>query len=85
VHNQGQRLIQLGAVGYAEFQLNNDSGSDVTPLNQGAKDRVFAFGPEFGVIWPVKKFNFLVRVLPEFGARSRTQGLTFVAAIGKGF
>ena len=85
VHNQGQRLIQLGAVGYAEFQLDNDSGADVTPLNQGAKDRVFALGPQFGVIWPVKKFNFLVRVLPEFGARSRTSGLTFVAAIGKTF
>ena len=85
VHNQGQRLIQLGAVGYAEFQLNNDSGADVTPLNQGANDRVFALGPEFGVIWPVKKFNFLVRVLPEFGARSRTSGLTFVAVVGKTF
>jgi len=85
VHNQGQRLIQFGAVGYAEFQLNDDSGADVGPLNQGANDRVFALGPEFGVIWPVKKFNFLIRVLPEFGARSRTQGLTFVTAIGKSF
>jgi hypothetical protein len=46
---------------------------------------VFAIGPEFGVILPTKKFNFLVRVLPEFGARNRTQGVTTVFAIGKTF
>jgi NADH-quinone oxidoreductase subunit G len=46
---------------------------------------VFAIGPEFGVILPAKKFNFLVRVLPEFGARNRTQGVTTVIAIGKSF
>jgi len=85
VHNQGQRLVQFGAAGYAEFQLTDDSGADVVPLNQGANDRVFALGPELGVIWPAKKFNFLVRVLPEFGARSRTSGFTIVAAIGKSF
>ncbi len=85
VKNQGKQLLQFGVVGYAEFQLANDSGADVTPLNLGAKDRVFGLGPEFGVILPAKKFNFLVRVLPEFAARSRTQGLTFVVAIGKSF
>ncbi len=83
--NQGKQLIQFGAVGYAEFQLANDSGTDVSLFNQGNKDRVFALGPEFGVILPQKKFNLLVRALPEFGARSRTQGFTLVVAVGKTF
>lgn len=85
VKNKGAHIFQFGAVGYSQFQLTNDSGTDVVPFNVGAKDRVFALGPEFDVIIPKHKINFLVRVLPEFGARSRTQGLTFVMAFGKTF
>ena len=85
VKNQGKQLLQFGAVGYAEFQLTNDSGSAVPVLTANNKDRVFAIGPEFGVILPSKKFNFLVRVLPEFGARNRTQGVTVVFGVGKSF
>ena len=85
IKNQGKQVLQFGVVGYSQFQLTNDKGSDVLPLNVGAKDRVFAFGPEFDVILPPHKFNFMIRVLPEFGARSRTQGLTLVIAIGKTF
>ena len=83
--NGGKQLIQFGGVGYAEFQLTNDSGTAVPVLTKNNKDRVFAIGPELGVIWPAKKLNFLVRVLPEFGARNRTSGVTVVIAIGKSF
>lgn len=85
VKNQGKQLIQVGAVGYAEFQLTNDSGAAVPALTANNKDRVFAIGGEFGVILPTKKFNFLMRVLPEFGARNRTQGVTIIFAVGKSF
>jgi hypothetical protein len=85
VKNGGKQLLQFGGVGYAEFQLTNDSGTEVPALTANNKDRVFAIGPEFGVILPTKKFNFLVRVLPEFGARNRTQGVTLIFAIGKSF
>jgi len=85
IHNKGQQLIQVGGVGYAEFQLTKDSGTAAPVLNANNKDRVFAVGPELGVIWPAKKLNMLLRVLPEFGARNRTSGVTFVFAIGKSF
>jgi hypothetical protein len=85
VKNQGKQLIQLGLVGYAEFQLTNDTGTAVPALTANNKDHVFAIGPEFGVILPTKKFNFMARVLPEFGARNRTQGVTLVFSIGKSF
>jgi hypothetical protein len=85
VKNRGKQLIQFGVVGYAEFQLTNDLGTAIPAFTANNKDRVFAVGPEFGVILPAKKFNFLARVLPEFGARNRTQGVTVVLAIGKSF
>jgi hypothetical protein len=85
VRNKGAQLLQFGVVGYSQFQLTNDSGTGVLALNRGNKDRVHAIGPEFGVILPAKKFNFLVRVLPEYGARSRTQGVLVVFAAGKTF
>ena len=85
VRKDGRQLYQFGVAGYAQFQLKNDSGIDVTPVNLREKDRVFALGPEFGIILPTKKMNFLVRVLPEFGARSRTQGVTLFVGFGKTF
>ena len=85
VHNKGKQLVQLGAVGYAEWQLTEDSGSAARQIPGLGNDRVFALGPELGVILPASKFNFSVRVLPEFGARSRTQGLTLTVTAGKSF
>lgn len=85
VKNGGKQLYQLGAVGYSEFQLTNDRGTAVSALSSGVKDRVHAVGPEFGVILPAKKLNLLVRVLPEYAAHGRTQGITFVVSLGKTF
>jgi hypothetical protein len=85
VKHQGKQLIQVGLVGYSEFQLTDDSGTGVTAFNRRAKDRVNALGGEFGLIAPAKKLNFMVRVMPEYGAYSRTQGVTVVVALGKSF
>lgn len=85
VKNGGKQLLQFGGVGYAEFQLTKDSGSGVPVLTADNKDRVFAIGPEFGVILPTKKLSFMVRVLPEFGARNRTQGVTVAVGLVKSF
>jgi hypothetical protein len=85
VKNEGAQILQFGVVGYTELQLTRDSGTDVSPFNTGAKDRVFAVGPEFDLILPKKKVNLFVRVLPEFAARSRTQGVTVMMGVGKTF
>ena len=85
IKHGGKQLLQFGGVGYAEFQLTNDSGSGVPLLTADNKDRVFAIGPEFGVILPTKKLSFMVRVLPEFGARNRTQGVTVAVGLVKSF
>jgi hypothetical protein len=74
-------VMNLGAAGYAQFKVTGDSGSDIpTPL-QGFKDRVFALGPEFNVFIPGPNLSLVARYEPEFGARVRTQGQTFVFSI----
>ena len=85
VKNKGAQIYQAGVVGNAQFQMTKDSGADVIPFNVGAKDRVFGVGPEFDVILPKSKVNMFVRVVPEFGARSRTQGVTVIMGVGKSF
>ncbi len=85
VKNQGKQLLQFGIVGYSQFQITKDTGLDVTPFNAGAKDRVHAVGPEFDLILPPKKLAFFVRLLPEYRARSRTSGVTFMAGFSKTF
>ena len=77
--------MQLGLVGYSELQLTDDRGTVVTASNVGAKDRVHALGGEFGFSMPTKKLNFLFRAMPEYGAHSRTQGVTFLFAFAKTF
>jgi hypothetical protein len=74
-------VMNLGVAGYAQFKVTGDSGSDIPPLLQGLKDRVFALGPEFNIYIPKPRLTLLARYEPEFGARNRTQGQTIVFSI----
>jgi hypothetical protein len=85
VRHEGAQQFQFGIVGYSQFQLTNEGGLDAPPINMRVKDRVHAIGPEFGVMLPARKFSFFIRVLPEYGARARTQGVTVVTGVGKTF
>jgi hypothetical protein len=74
-------VMNFGAAYYAQFKVTGDSGSDIPPPLQGFKDHVFAVGPEFNIYLPGPQLNLLARYEPEFGARVRTQGQTFVFSI----
>jgi len=74
-------IMNLGAAGYAHFKITGDSGSDIPPPLRGFKDRVFALGPEFNIFIPKPRLALLARYEPEFGARNRNQGQTFVFSI----
>ncbi len=74
-------IMNVGAVGYAQFKVTGDSGSDIPPALMGFKDRVFAAGPEFNIYVPKPRLTFLVRYEPEFGARIRTQGQTVIFSL----
>ncbi len=71
-------ITNVGLVYYGQFKVTEDSGPLLTPLLEGRKDRVFGAGVEGSVIIPKAGLVFGLRVEPEFGARNRTQGWTFV-------
>ena len=71
-------IMNVGAVGYTQFKVSGDSGSDIPPALRGFKDRIFAAGPEFNIYVPRPRLTFLVRYEPEFAGRVHTQGSTVV-------
>ena len=74
-------IMNVGAVGYSQFKITGDSGSDIPPALTGYKDRVFAVGPEFNIYVPKPRLTFLVRYEPEFAGRVHTQGQTVIISV----
>ncbi len=74
-------IMNLGVAGYSQFKVTGDSGSDIPPVLQGYKDRVFALGPEFNAYLPKPRLTLLARYEPEFGARNRSQGQTMLFSV----
>jgi hypothetical protein len=74
------QIITVGVVYYGQFKVTTDTGSG--PLAQqllaGRKDRVFGAGVEGSIYLPKPRILVDLRVVPEFGARNRTQGVTFL-------
>ena len=75
-------ITSVGIAYYRQFKITSDKASIATPLLEGAKDRVYAVGLEANVIVPKSSMVYGLRVEPEFGARNRTQGWTFLLTIG---
>ena len=83
---EGSHLPQItnfGLVYYGQFKVTADSGSGpiIDELLAGRKDRVFGVGLEGNIFLPKPKLLMGLRVLPEFGARNRTQGITFMLTL----
>lgn len=78
------RVTNIGLVYYGQFKVTADSGSGplADRLLAGAKDRVFAIGGEANVFLPKQKLLLGIRVMPEFGARNRTQGTAILITLG---
>lgn len=74
--------FQVGVVGYCQWQVTEDSGSDRGPAD---RDRVFAAGPE--VTYLIKPLGLMssLRVEKEFAAEDRPEGLTSVLTLTKPF
>lgn len=72
-------LWTVGLAGYCQWQVSDDSGSDVY-WDRTVRDRVKAIGPEVDWVVPKWKSLFQVRILREFEAHDRPQG-TFVAFV----
>ena len=75
-------FLQVGAVGYGQWQTSMDGGSVPTAIRD-ARYAVGAIGPQVTFIVPKWNFNIFARYEPEFGASARVEGntLTIGAAI----
>ncbi|APG23959.1 SphA family protein [Syntrophotalea acetylenica] len=77
------RGFELGVVGYAQFQITDDRGKDVTW--DKVHDRVFAVGPEIRFAIPKWKTLIEMRTNIEFGAVDRTEGIMTSLNITRAF
>jgi hypothetical protein len=78
------QMLSVGVAYYAQMKVTSDTGTGpiADELVAGLKDHVFGIGGEMNVFLPKPKLLLGVRLVPEFGARNRTQGLTFLFTIG---
>jgi len=69
--------LQLGLVGYNQWQTTDKSGPGVTPAQAAAHYHVNAIGLGFNVLLPARKVSVGTRYFDEFGGRSTYQGYSF--------
>ncbi len=79
------RVLDVGLAGYAQWQVTDDKGSDLTAMNTTDDNRVFALGPELSGFIPPWKLQISGRVLKEFGAENRPEGTKAVVVLTKFF
>lgn len=78
------KLWEVGAAGYCQWQVTDDTGSDVT-WDKSDHDRVYAAGPEISRFFPSLMFGLSLRHLWEFDAVDRSEGHVTVLTITKVF
>ena len=78
------KTVDVGVVGYCQWQLTDDHGPDAT-WDTDVHDRVAAVGPEVSVFIPEIKTFISGRVEWEFSAVDRTEGTTAVVTVTKMF
>lgn len=71
------RITTVGLAYYGQFKVTSDTLGPEFLLIDLDRDHVFGLGVEASVFLPKQKMLLGLRVVPEFGAVSRTRGLTF--------
>lgn len=75
------KVWDVGVVGYAQWQITEDRGSDA----DDTLDRVYAIGPEVSVAFPQHMFFVTVRGEWEFEAKDRPEGFLANVTLTKRF
>lgn len=77
------QITNIGIVYYGQFKVTSDEGSGpiADVLIAGQKDHVFGVGVEANIFLPKPRLLLGARVVPEFGAHNRTQGLTVMITL----
>jgi hypothetical protein len=77
---QKDLLLQLGVVGYEEWQTTDKTGPTITPEQAAAHYRVNSLGFASNVLLPARKVNLGVKYFQEFASRSSFQGYSLQIA-----
>jgi hypothetical protein len=71
----GQKLrLQLGPVGYGQWQTTDKTGPTITPAQSAAHDRVNALGFASNLLLPARKVALGFKYFGEFSNKSTFQG-----------
>jgi hypothetical protein len=73
-------LLQLGLVGYEQWQTTDKTGPTITPAQAAAHYRVNALGFASNVLLPARKVNLGFKFFKEFANRSGFQGYSLQIA-----
>lgn len=79
-----EKIISVGAVGYYQQKVSNDTGPLGSPYLT-PQNRVAAIGPEISVAFPKQMFFVSARYLYEFIAENRAQGHALALTLTKRF
>lgn len=71
---QGDLRLQMGFVGYGQWQTTDKSGPTIAPAQAAAHYKVNALGFSANLMLPVRKVSFGVKYFREFENRSTFQG-----------
>jgi hypothetical protein len=75
------RVVDAGVVGYALWQVTDDTGSALPPVLRGARDRTFGLGAELGLTITDARTRFVLRYTHDVAVRSRPAGQLFVIGV----
>jgi hypothetical protein len=73
--------VDAGLAGFALWQVTDDTGTDLPPVLEGARDRVYGLGPEIDILIPALRLRLDLRAEWDFGVRSRPEGRILVATL----
>ena len=76
-------LLELGAVGYGQWQVTDDKGSDA--FRPDVHDRIFGIGPQIGLTYVPWNAAATFKWAHELGAENRFEGDNFTLNFAVGF
>ena len=83
--NKAQTLLcELGLAGASQWQVNLDSGSDVTQV-LNVKDEVHSIGGQLGLVYAPWDASLSFRYMKEYDAKARFEGDLLTLTIAKSF
>lgn len=77
-------LVELGISGYSQWQVDNDSGSDVIDV-LNVKDEIHGIGGQVGLAYVTWNASLTFRYISEYDAEARFEGDLYVLTLAKGF